>query len=160
MEKRKFTIVTAILICIAMGTLIYAQGRYLVPVKGGRLGLPDLTEEQQEKIQSLNLDLQKELIPIRSQLELKNVELKALLIVDNPDEKAINSKIDEIGKLETEIQKATVKNNLAIRALLTPEQRIIFDGGSHGNLGMMRNQIGLMGPGMGGNDMRMFRGRR
>ncbi len=46
-------------------------------MRGRRLEALDLTEEQQEQIESLNLDLQKELISMRADLELKNVELKS-----------------------------------------------------------------------------------
>ncbi len=156
MKKRKLLIAMVILTSVAMGTFIYAQGRLSVPMRGGRLEALDLTEEQQEQIESLNLDLQKELISMRADLELKNVELRALLNEDVLNENAIISKIEEIGELETKIEITNVKNQLAIRDLLTPEQLDELGNGIYRNWGMMGNRTAPLGPGMGG----MFRGRR
>ncbi|MBN2029211.1 Spy/CpxP family protein refolding chaperone [bacterium] len=160
MEKRKLLIAMVILTSIAMGTFIYAQGRFAAPMRDGRLEGLDLTEEQQEQIQSLNLNLQKELISMRADLELKNVELRALLNEDELNENAIIDKIEEIGEIETKIEIANIKNQLAIRDLLTPEQLEEYGNGIHWNWGMMGNRMAPVLPNMGGNEMRMFRGRR
>lgn len=90
-------------------------------------GIPDLTEDQQKQIEKLKTDLDKAILPLESQLDVKSAELKNLMIADNPNIAAVNAKLDEIGGLRTQIQKRRVTNQLEIRKLLTPEQRIAFD---------------------------------
>lgn len=88
---------------------------------------PQFTEEQQKKIDELKLALEKELLPIEASLKVKEAELQQLMIADKPAKAAIEKKIDEIGALKTQIHKARVNNRLAVREILTPEQRVKFD---------------------------------
>lgn len=41
---------------------------------------------------------------------------------DSPDESAVYRKVDEMGKLRTEMQKLHTGNRLAVKAMLTTEQ--------------------------------------
>jgi len=50
-------------------------------------------------------------------------ELHELLSQDAPDEARVLEKADEIGRVETALQKQRLRTMLAIRAVLTPEQR-------------------------------------
>jgi len=96
-------------------------------MRGGGECIPDLTNTQKEQIKKIRLELQKALLPLRSQLEVKSAELKSLLVADNPDAAKINAKLDEIGALRTQIQKKRLTQELEIRKLLTSEQRVVFD---------------------------------
>lgn len=86
-----------------------------------------LTEEQQKKIDALKTSLHKALLPLRADLKVKKAELEKLLIAEKPSTTAIDKKIEEIGALRTQIQKALVHHRLQVREILTPEQRIKFD---------------------------------
>ena len=61
--------------------------------------------------------------PQREALGRLHDEMHALLSADAPELDAVLAKADEIGRAETELQKQRLRTMLAIRALLTPEQR-------------------------------------
>lgn len=86
-----------------------------------------LTEEQQKKIDALKTALDKELLPLKTDLKLKKAELEKFLIAENPSKTAIEKKVEEIGTLKTQIHKALVNHRLKVREILTLEQRIQFD---------------------------------
>lgn len=115
-----------------------------------------LTEEQQKKMQEMRVAHQKEMIPLRAQVKVKRIELKELFRGD-ANQGAINSKIDEISKLTGDIQKKSAAHRLAMRNLLTSEQKKIWDSRSQG-MGMMGDdQRGMMRHrGMGGDCPRGF----
>ncbi|MCI0515335.1 periplasmic heavy metal sensor [candidate division KSB1 bacterium] len=100
-------------------------------------GLPNLTAEQETKIKSLRLDLEKELTPLQLKVRKMRIELQELMIVDQPNLNQINSKLDDISKQRLEIAKKFIKHRLAVRELLTAEQRIMFDKQGRGHGGRM-----------------------
>jgi len=92
----------------------------------GTMGL-DLSEAQQEKIKELHLKTQKEAIQPNNQLNENRAKMRTLSTADKPDMKAINSLIDESAKVQADLQKMRAANHQEVRAMLTDEQRIIFD---------------------------------
>lgn len=82
----------------------------------------DLTDAQKDQMRELRFKHQKEMIKQRADLRVARLELQELIRSD-ADRGTINSKIDEIGKLETSMEKARVANRLDMRSILTPEQR-------------------------------------
>jgi Spy/CpxP family protein refolding chaperone len=90
-------------------------------------GMPGLSEDQQKKVEALDLEIEKVLLPLKAQMDVKAAELRVLAVAENPDKAAIDKKIEEIGALRTQIMKKKVMNGLAVRALLTPDQRVGFD---------------------------------
>jgi Spy/CpxP family protein refolding chaperone len=91
-------------------------------------GPPDLSPElklskdQQQKIQEMQRNLHKELIPLRSQLELKMVDLRAETDKDQPDIAKINVLVDETSRIRAEMTKKRIAGKLAMAKVLTPEQ--------------------------------------
>jgi len=85
------------------------------------------TEEQQKKMHSMKLSLQKEMLPLRNEIGENRAKLKSLSTAENADMKAINNLIDEDSKLKASIAKLLAANHQEIRKMLTEEQRIIFD---------------------------------
>ena len=71
----------------------------------------------------MRLDMAKETVTLRSELELKQLELRELMSADEPDLRQIEAKIDEMTPLRTELQKKGIEHRLAMREILTPEQR-------------------------------------
>lgn len=105
----------------------YAQNR---PGTGGYCqAIPDLTDEQEQKISDLRMAHMKEMNSYRSDLSIKRAELQKLQTADDADMNKINSKIDEIGKIKTEMSKSRAAHLQNVRALLTDEQRVFFDSG-------------------------------
>ena len=87
----------------------------------------DLDEEQQAQADLLRTDMQKAMIPLRADLNIKKAELKQLMVQTKPDEKAIMSQVETIGGLKTEIQKLKVAHKLQMRSILNEDQKAQFD---------------------------------
>jgi Spy/CpxP family protein refolding chaperone len=90
-------------------------------------GIPNLTEDQKKKIQDLKTPLHKEILPLKNQLAEKKVHLKTLQTAEKADLKSINSTIDEMTQLQSQIMKKRAAHTQAIRSILTDDQRIAFD---------------------------------
>ncbi|MBN2613310.1 MAG: Spy/CpxP family protein refolding chaperone [Bacteroidales bacterium] len=99
--------------------------------------IPNLSSEQQQKITGLQTANLKEMNSYRNDLMIKRAELNKLQTENNADINKINAKIDEIGKLKTEMAKNRNAHIQSIRGLLTDDQRAYFDARS-GKRGTMR----------------------
>lgn len=116
--------------------------------------VPGLTDEQRKKMDALELETDKAVLPVRAKLDVLDAELKQMMLAENPDKAAVERKIDEIGGLKTQIEKKRAMHQIAVRGLLTPEQRVDFD---RKRLGRGRGMgFGPMGP--EGRDFLMHRG--
>ncbi|MCK4591622.1 MAG: periplasmic heavy metal sensor, partial [Candidatus Latescibacteria bacterium] len=58
---------------------------------------PALTTEQMEKISALRIDHQKATIDLRADLQKKRLDLRTLMMATKPNEKKINTVIEEMG---------------------------------------------------------------
>ena len=94
-------------------------------------GIPDLTDEQKDKIKGLHIDHLKSLLPLENQLDEKRARLKSLTTVDNVNLEKIDGVIDDITSINNKIMKSRVRHGQDIRNILTEEQRIIFDSRAH-----------------------------
>jgi Spy/CpxP family protein refolding chaperone len=84
-----------------------------------------ISDEQRDQMRNLRTRHQKEMIPIRADLRVLRVELREL-VSNGANLSALNSKIDQIGKLRTEIEKKSMAQRLAMRDVFTDEQREAF----------------------------------
>jgi Spy/CpxP family protein refolding chaperone len=91
------------------------------------LNLPDLTDEQKEKIKKIDLKQLETMTPLRNQMREKRVRLSIILTTMPVDMKAADQAADEIGKIAASILKAQIRHDQELRNLLTPDQQIIFD---------------------------------
>jgi Spy/CpxP family protein refolding chaperone len=91
------------------------------------LDLPDLTNEQKEKIKKIDLQQMGAMTPLRNQMREKRVRLTTILTTMPVDMKAADQIADEIGKIVTSILKVQIRHDQELRGLLTPDQQIIFD---------------------------------
>jgi Spy/CpxP family protein refolding chaperone len=82
-----------------------------------------LDEETREAIQQIVDDSRKEARGFHWELRGQHEAMRDLLSQDEPDEAAVMQQAESIGKLETEMHKHRLSTLLAVRALLTPEQR-------------------------------------
>ncbi|MES2221361.1 MAG: Spy/CpxP family protein refolding chaperone [Acidobacteriota bacterium] len=82
-----------------------------------------MTPEQAQKIRTETFDFRKAEIHNRAELQVKRLELRELMSVENPDRGAINSKLEEISAARLTHAKAAVNFHLDMRAALTPEQK-------------------------------------
>jgi len=97
------------------------------------MGLPDLTEEQKTKIEELHLAHAKAVKPLHNEVAEKMAKLNTLTSADNVDMKAVNSLIEEIGKIKTNLMKEMESHRQSVRKLLDEKQRLMFDKRHGGN---------------------------
>jgi Spy/CpxP family protein refolding chaperone len=87
----------------------------------------NLTEVQEKKIAELHTAHRQEMLTFHHDLSIKKAELQKFKTADKPDMALIEKTIDEIGKLTTAMQKKRMTHELAVRDLLTAEQKTLFD---------------------------------
>ncbi len=93
--------------------------------------IPDLTAEQQKKIDDLHFAFMKKMKNNRNLLAEKQVHLNTLRTADKVNMNAINKTIDEIGALRTQMFKDKEAHNQEIRSVLNEQQRLYYDSHMH-----------------------------
>ena len=83
----------------------------------------NLTDEQKKEFKKLDLQFEKETIALKNELELKELEKEVELESESPDLKKINSLIDKVYSLRSDIDKLKMATEFKKRDLLTEEQR-------------------------------------
>lgn len=82
-----------------------------------------LTEQQLTQITEQRFARQKDAIQVRSKVQVAELELRNLMQAANPDENQVKGKVEEIGKLKTELRLNRVQGRLAFQKVLTAEQK-------------------------------------
>lgn len=85
-----------------------------------RLGI---TDEQAQKIRQQTTEFRTSHIRSRADVQVGQVQLRALLAAQNPDRAAIDQKLEQISAAQLTERKQQVDYMLALRDALTPEQR-------------------------------------
>ncbi|MFC2151361.1 Spy/CpxP family protein refolding chaperone [Bacteroidota bacterium] len=133
-QRIKKTTVLAIILLMIVGTNLYAQhGRYHSErnrdfnrnQKCERI--PNLTEDQENKIEALRLDHLKEVNTFKNQMNELGAKKQTLMTSDNSDLKEINAVIDKMTNLQNSMMKLKAKHHQDVRNLLTDEQKVYFD---------------------------------
>ena len=107
--------------------------------------IPNLTDEQKAKLEKLHAEHMKLMAAAKADMEKQAAEMQALM-KDPVDLKKAEAKIDEMAMMKAGMQKKCLAHRLAVRALLTAEQKAKFDemGCCMGG-GMMHGQGCMMG---------------
>jgi len=143
-QSKVLAVLLTTLIFLGTSSMFAQQGQMKGPKdgKGMQCNIPDLTEEQQKKMDDLRLVHQKSMLQFRTQMELKNAQLNVLTSAEKADMNAINKSIDEIGALKIQMMKQKESHRQQVRSILTEKQRVTFDmqkgkgyRGGHGNYG-------------------------
>lgn len=87
----------------------------------------NLTTEQIKQIDGFRTDFRKAQIDVRADMQKLRLELKELMQVDNPNQKAIDAQLEKIQDKELALEKLRVRHQLEVRSLLTDEQKVLFD---------------------------------
>ncbi|MDX9695901.1 MAG: Spy/CpxP family protein refolding chaperone [Bacteroidales bacterium] len=121
--------------------------------------IPDLTPEQETKIEALRVDHLKKRTDYRNQMNELRAKKQTLMTTDKSDLNAINGIIDQMTGLQNKMMKEKAKHNQDIRSLLTDSQKIYFD--NHSAMGKGNRSNGCMHSEMGqGNGRGMNKGNR
>ena len=89
--------------------------------------MPDLTEEQKSQMKDLRLQMHKSLLPMQNQIGEYDAKMRTLTTAEQADMKAINKVIDNKTDVLAKMMKLKAENHQKMRAILTDEQRVIFD---------------------------------
>jgi Spy/CpxP family protein refolding chaperone len=135
--KKKLLIVSLVLLFVinitALATLSYNRWFKPAPLSDSPGDQPEslqklkteisLTPHQSQTLQGFRLSLERELESIRQQISEKRNALLEEARNPSPDMNRIDSLVEEIGALQTQIQKKSVRNLLKDKRILTPRQQ-------------------------------------
>jgi Spy/CpxP family protein refolding chaperone len=82
----------------------------------------NLTEKQKDELAKLGLENRKEMVKLRAELQILQLDLQALLEPREPDKAKVYAQLDNINKLRNEMAKMRIEHSLKRRAILTEEQ--------------------------------------
>lgn len=122
----KFRIVALIFLSGLLSISSFAQ-RGRGPQNQCRQIIPDLTDEQTEKISALRTTHMQQMTEYRAEVRVLKAELDQLSIAKNTDLNKINSKIDDLTAIKNNMTKAQYKHRQEVRNLLTDDQKAVFD---------------------------------
>ncbi|MGM0465404.1 MAG: Spy/CpxP family protein refolding chaperone [Acidobacteriota bacterium] len=126
--KKIFLILALILISVLfIYNFSFAQRYYRNARTDGYLYGLDLTDKQIQEINRLEIQLEKELIPLNSELRTLYIKLDELEMQRSPSMEEIDKVIEKIYKVEDQIFEKENQFNEKIRNLLTDEQKSMFD---------------------------------
>ncbi|MEA2022225.1 MAG: periplasmic heavy metal sensor [Candidatus Caldatribacteriota bacterium] len=83
----------------------------------------NLTKEQKTEIRKIDLNFQKELIGLRNDIEINQLEIKILFLETEPNLTKIRAKLQEIADLQTELKMKGIEEYLEVKGILTLEQQ-------------------------------------
>jgi Spy/CpxP family protein refolding chaperone len=155
--KRKKILVIAVL-ALAMTTMAAAPAIAGRGGRGGAMGggmrggpamgrgaMPTFTEEQQEKIQEIRSSFDEDRVELANRIKVMHLEMRELITGDNPDFGKLERMIDDISKERAEMMKIGIRQHVAVRKILTDDQKVLFDQ----SFGMRMSHAGMVGS-MGG----------
>ena len=82
----------------------------------------NLSEKQEKQLQDLHFNIAKQMIQVRSQLQLARLELKRMLAEEEADRDLIFNQIEQISKIQAEMKKIQIEKQLAFREILDKKQ--------------------------------------
>jgi len=90
----------------------------------------DLSEEQIAEVKEIMLDFQKESLVLKSQIQMKQLELKELFLESNIDMEKVREKLEEIADLQVEqkIKEVLTNEQLEKLSLGLPMQKFGMEG--------------------------------
>jgi Spy/CpxP family protein refolding chaperone len=83
----------------------------------------NLTDDQQKQFGKLHDEMEKKQIDLRSKVQSLRVDLKGLFRDEKPDQGKIESKINEISKLQNEMKHAHVGFWFSVNKILNADQQ-------------------------------------
>ncbi|MBD3414191.1 MAG: hypothetical protein GF421_07170 [Candidatus Aminicenantes bacterium] len=126
--KKTFIISLCVILFVAFTSLyVSAQPYYRnAPQRDGLYEL-NLSDQQIEKIQKLDMQLEKEITPMLSEMRSLFIKLDEYKIQREPDPQKIDELFDKIDQIEDSIRQKESQFYDNVRDLLTDEQKALFD---------------------------------
>lgn len=86
------------------------------------IDIPNLSDEQEKKIEKIELNLEKSMVDLEASIEKLEIEITELLI-DDAKLDQLYKKIEAMGKIKTEIDKNKMESLMEIKKLLDSKQQ-------------------------------------
>lgn len=125
MKKKVLFLSLAILLILA-GILMAGQRRGCDDPRH-MMRMLELTDTQESQILDLKLDLEKQVLPLKTSLRELRSQMKLEMTADNFNQNKASKLIDQMSELQKEIQMKRVLHQRAVRDILTDEQKKKFD---------------------------------
>ena len=93
------------------------------PMPAGMAEELGLTEEQQTKLRALHFETAKSGLQARTNLRLRQLELRELLEQDEPNQAELDKRIKALTDAQGAATRQRIEHRMAFRRVLTPEQR-------------------------------------
>ena len=90
------------------------------------IGRLQLNDQQKKQVEQMRIDIEKQLIGVRSKAQMAHLELRQLLNADNPDKVAIEKKMQEIAQIRTQGASIRLNQWFEVNKILTPEQQKVW----------------------------------
>ncbi len=104
-----------------MGRMMWAETHIWRQFKG-----LDLNEKQEDAIKEIESKVRKDTIRKRADLQIARVELKEILHKDPVDMNGVETKLNQIAAIVTDIRLSRIKAIEEVKSQLTPEQKKKF----------------------------------
>lgn len=93
----------------------------------GNCAYMQLSEDQLAQTTKLQLALTEKNTPLRNDLDVMRAQMQALRTGNSQNLKDISNLIDDMSVTQAQIRKNAAEHQLAVRSLLTDDQKVIFD---------------------------------
>ncbi|MGC8595276.1 MAG: Spy/CpxP family protein refolding chaperone [Candidatus Kryptoniota bacterium] len=90
------------------------------------IGSLNLTADQKQEFNRIKFDLMKKQIDLRAKIANAKIDYEQLASASSPDQSALESKLDEISRLQAQVWKNRLDSWFAVNKILTPEQQKIW----------------------------------
>lgn len=81
-----------------------------------------LTKAQTAKLEQIRFDYKASMIKLRSEMQLKKLDMEREMNAENPDRAKLNKLVDELSAVRSRMAKARISHGLDVKKILTPEQ--------------------------------------
>ncbi len=100
----------------------------------------DLSEEQREQIESIHEAARDEVAGLRKDMLRLRHDIRGEMLEDDPDAGKLRRLAEQMGEIRTQLQIHRLETQLAVRGVLTPDQRdrMLLGAGRHGGGGFGR----------------------
>lgn len=88
-----------------------------------KLEMLDLSPEQREEIETSRYEVEKKVIPLRAEIQLKHLDMQKEMKAENLNRAKLMNLTKEISDLQLKIKQLMLDQRIKVHSVLTPEQR-------------------------------------
>lgn len=114
------TTVSALVLSLALPAL--AQRKKVKPEESKKKAELKLSDEQKQKLAAIHRQGAKERIRLSAERQIAHIELQELLQAEQPNQAALDRKIDQLADLNRQLTQNRLQSSVASRSVLTKEQ--------------------------------------